>query len=80
MMRIIGVSYALWLHHIDLVRKIPIEKDIIYIKLANSPLTIECNAKHSTNGDEIHHEIEILVKVNVRLLVEAFSNKVSFIP
>ena len=57
----------------------PIEKGIIYIKLANSPLAIECNAKHSTNGDEIYHGTKSLVKVNVRLLVKSFSNKASFI-
>ena len=66
------MSYAL--------RKMPIEKDIIYIMLGNSPLVIECNAKHNTDGDGTYHEIEILVKVNVRLLVKAFGNKVSFIP
>ena len=58
----------------------PIEKDIIYIKLANSPLAIECNAKHNTNDDGIYHGTKILVKVNARLLVKAFSNKMSFIP
>ena len=55
MMRIIDVSHALWLRHIDL-RKMPIEKDIVDIKLANVLLTIKCNAKHSMNGDEIYHE------------------------
>ena len=58
----------------------PIEKDIIYIKLTNSPLVIECNAKHNTDSDGIYHETESLVKVNSWLLVKAFSNKVSFIP
>ena len=58
----------------------PIEKDIIRIMLVNSPMTIECNAKYSTNGDEIYHGTESLVKVNARLLVKAFSNKASFIP
>ena len=80
MMQIMGVSHALQLRHIDLLRKIPIEKDIVDIKLANSPLAIECNAKHNTDGDEIYHEIESLMKINARLLVKAFSNKVSFIP
>ena len=58
----------------------PIEKGIIYIKLANSPLVIECNAKHNTNNDEIYHRTESLMKVNVRLLVKVFSNKATFIP
>ena len=47
MMRIISVAHALRLCHIDLLREMPIEKDIIYIKLAKSPLAIEGNAKHS---------------------------------
>ena len=80
MIRIIGVSHAMRLRHIDFLRKTPIEKDIIYIKLANSPLVIECNAIHSTNSDGIYHGTESLVKVNARLLVRAFSNKASFIP
>ena len=58
----------------------PIEKSIIYIKLANSPLAIEYKTKHSTNGDGIYHEAKSLVKVNTWLLVKAFSNKMSFIP
>ena len=57
-----------------------VENDIIDIKLANPPLAIECNAKHSTDGDEIYHRTESLVKINSRLLVKAFSNKASFIP
>ena len=57
----------------------PIEKGIMYIKLVNFPLAIECNAKHSKDGDGIYHGIESLVKVNARLLVKAFSNKASFI-
>ena len=56
-----------------------IEKDIIYIKLAKSPLAIEGNAKHSMDGDEIYHWTESFVKVNAQLLVKAFSNKTSFI-
>ena len=80
MMRIIGVSHALRLCHIDLLRKMPIDKDIIYIKLANSPLAIEGNAKHGTDGDEIYHKTESLVKIITILLVKSFSNKASFIP
>ena len=58
-----------------------IEKDIIYIKLPNSPLAIECNAKHNTNGDGIYHGTESLMKViNAWLLVKVFSNQASFIP
>ena len=57
-----------------------IQKGIIDIKLVNSPLVIECNAKHSTNDDGIYHMIESLVKINAPLLVKAFSNKTSFIP
>ena len=64
MMRIIGVLHALRLHHIDLFRKMPIEKGIIYIKLVNFPLAIEYNAKHSMDGDEIYHGTESLVKFN----------------
>ena len=74
MMRIIGIAHALQLCHM------PIKKDIIYIKLANAPLKVNCNAKHSTNGDQIYHEIESLMKVNAWLLVKAFSNNASFIP
>ena len=58
----------------------PIEKGIIYIKLAKVPLTMECNAKNHTNTDGIYHKTESLVKVNTQLLVKAFSNKSSFIP
>ena len=58
----------------------PIEKDITYIKLANAPLTVEGNAKHSTDGDRIYHRTESLVKANAWLLVKTFNNKVSFIP
>ena len=79
MMRIIDVLHALQLRHIDILCKMPIEKDIIYIKLANSPLAIELNAKHSTDSDVIYHGTESLMKVNARLLVKAFSNKVIFI-
>ena len=79
MMQIIGVVHALRLRHIDLLHEMPIEKGMIYTKLAKAPLTIERNAKHSMNGDEIYHKTESLVKVNARLLVKAFSNKASFI-
>ena len=78
-MRIIDISHALWLHHIDLLRKMLIEKGIINIKLTNSPLAIECNAKHNTNGDRIYQGTKSLMKVNVRILVKSFSNKPSFI-
>ena len=80
MMQIMGVSHALLLHHIDLLLKMSIEKGIVDIKLANSPLAMECNAKHNTDGDRIYHGIENLMKINARLLVKSFSNKASFIP
>ena len=80
MMLIVGVSHALRLRHIDLLRKITIEKGIVNIKLANSSLVIECNDKHSTNGDGIYQGTESLVKINAWLLVKVFSNKASFIP
>ena len=35
--------------------------------------------EHSTKGDGIDHKTESLVKINTRLLVKAFSNKLSFI-
>ena len=57
-----------------------IEKGIIYIKLTKSPVVIEGNVKHSTDGDGIYHGTKSLVKVNARLLVKPFSNKASFIP
>ena len=58
----------------------PIEKNIIDIKLVNSLLAIEYNAKHNMDGDGIYHGTKSLMKINARLLVKAFSNKVSFIP
>ena len=64
MMWIIGVAHALWLRHINLLCEMPIEKGIIDIKLADSPLAIESNAKHSMNGDGIDHETKSLVKIN----------------
>ena len=56
----------------------PIEKGIVDIKLANSLIAIECNAKHSMDCDRIYHGS--LMKINAWLLVKAFSNKASFIP
>ena len=64
MMRIIDVVHALQLRHIDLLREMPIEKDIIYIKLVKAPLAMECNAKNIMDNDEIYHRTESLVKVN----------------
>ena len=80
MMQIINVVHTLQLFHIDILREMPIEKDIIYIKLVKSPLAIEGNAKHSTNCNEIYHKTESLMKINPQLLVKAFSNKANFIP
>ena len=79
-MRIINVEQALRLRHIDLLSEMPIEKDIIYIKLEKSPLVIGGNAKHNMDSDKIYHGTKSLVKVNARLLLKAFNNKVSFIP
>ena len=79
MKQIINITHALRLCHIDLLREMPIEKDISYIKLAKAPLAIEGNVKHSTDDDRIYHENESLVKVNTQLLVKVFSNKASFI-
>ena len=79
-MRIISVVHALRLRHIDLLCEMPIEKDVIYIKLAKALLAMDCNVKNSTDNDGIYHGIESLVKINTQLLVKAFSNKPSFIP
>ena len=53
----------------------PIEKDIIYIKLVNFPFAIEPKTKHGTDGDAIYHGTKGLVKVITWLLVKAFRNK-----
>ena len=63
MMQIMDVSYALLLRHIDLLRKMPIENDIVDVKLVNSLLVNECNAKYSTDGAKIYHRTESLVKI-----------------
>ena len=55
-------------------------KDVINIKLAKALLAMECNVEHSMDDDGIYHGTESLVKINTRLLVKAFSNKLSFIP
>ena len=64
MIRIIEITHALRLRRIDLLREMPIEKGIIYIKLTNDPLVMECNAKNNTEGEEIYHRTKSLVKVN----------------
>ena len=64
MMQIISVAHALRLRRIDLLREIPVEKGIIYIELVKSPLAIEGNSKHGTDGDGIYHGTESLKKVN----------------
>ena len=64
MMQIISVAHALRLRRIDLLRDMPVEKGIIYIELVKSPLEIEGNAKHGTNGDGIYYGTESLMKVN----------------
>ena len=73
------ILHALRLRHIDLLFKMPIKKGRVDIKLTNSPLAIECNAKHSTDSDGIYRKTKSLVKINAQLLVKAFSNKASFI-
>ena len=78
-MQIISVAHALRLRRIDLLREMPVEKGIIYNELVKFPLAIEGNAKHGTDGDGIYCGTKSLVKVNVWLLVKAFSNKTSFI-
>ena len=70
MMGIIDVANALRLHHVDLLREMPIEKGSIYIKLAKAPLAMECNVKNHMNCDGIYHGTESLVKVNTQLLVK----------
>ena len=70
---------TLRLCHIDLLREILDQKGIINMKLAKAPLAMECNVEHSTNGDGIDHGTESLLKINTRLLVKTFSNKLSFI-
>ena len=65
MMQIMGVLPALQLRYIDLLHKMPIKKGIVDIKLVNSLLAIECNAKHITDSDRIYHRTESLVKINV---------------
>ena len=57
----------------------PIEKGIIDIKLANSPLAIESNAKYNMDSKRIDHGTKSPVKVNTWILVKTFSNKPSFI-
>ena len=56
-----------------------VEKGIINIKLAKAPLEMECNAEYSTDSDGIYHGTKSLVKINTRLLLKAFANKLSFI-
>ena len=80
MVRIISVSHALRLSHTKLLRKMPVQKGIIHIKLVNFPLAIKNRTKHSIDGDEIYHVTKGLMKVNTWLLVKAFNNKANFAP
>ena len=80
MMWILRIAHTLRLRHIDLLGEMLVEKVVINIKLTKVPLAMECNVEHSTDDDGIDHGIENLVKINIRLLVKAFSNKPSFIP
>ena len=57
-MQIMGFLHALRLRHIDLLSEMPIEKGIVDMKFANSPLVIECIAKHIIDGDEIYQRLE----------------------
>ena len=79
MMWILSVAHTLGLCHIDLLVEIPVQKGVINIKLENAPLAMECNVEHNMDGDEIYHGTESLVKINTRLLMKAFSNKLSII-
>ena len=79
MMWILGVAQTLRLRHVDLLGEMPVEKVFIDKKLAKAPLAMECNAKHSTNGEGIYHGTKSLMKINTWLLVKACSNKSSFI-
>ena len=80
MMWILDVVHTLQLRHIDLLGEVPVEKDVINIKFTKAPLAMECNAENSMDGDEIDHRTESLMKINTRMLVKAFSNKLSFMP
>ena len=53
MMWILSIAHTLRLRHIDLLDEMPVEKDIINIKLAKAPLAMECNAKHDMDGDRL---------------------------
>ena len=63
-MQIISVAHALRLRRIHLLCEMLVEKGIIYIELVKSPLAIEGNAKHGTDGNGIYHGTESLMKVN----------------
>ena len=80
MVLIISVSNDLRLCRINLLHKMPIEKDIIYIKLSNSLLAINRKTKHCTDGYGIYHRRKSLMKINTWSLVKAFSNKTSLVP
>ena len=80
MMWILGVVHTLQLRHVDLLGEMPIEKGVINMKLVKAPLAMESNVKHNTDDDEIDHRTKSLVKINTRLLVKAFGNKLSIIP
>ena len=57
-----------------------VEKGVINIKMTKGPLSMECNAENSMDGDGVDHGTESLVKINTQLLMKAFSNKSSFTP
>ena len=62
MMWILGVVHTLRLRHVDLLGEMLVEKVVIDKKLVKAPLAMECNAKHSTNGDGIYYGTKSLVK------------------
>ena len=80
MMWILNVAHTPWLHHINLLDKMPFETGVINIKLVKASMAMEYNAEYSTNGNRIDRGSESFVKINTRLLVKSFSNKPSFIP
>ena len=80
MMWLLGVAHTLRLLHIDLLGEMPVEKGVTNIKLAKALLAMKCNVEHSMDDDGFDHGTKSLMKINTRLLVKAFSNKLSFIP
>ena len=57
----------------------PLRKALFTSSWRSPHLRLRAMTKHGTNGDGIYHKTLSLVKVNVQLLVKAFSNNASFI-